>query len=184
MANAETRGWSEKTNTARNAKAGLRGCAARRRREARIYQPRARRESHQGTETPVNSGNKKMIKSDLMSRRRRRQAKTHICHSESDAAAAPPSRFPLPNTPPGAHSFITLPPSSDVSSHRAQLHKPSMNAPRAFKQPAHTHILQLLQAKQSVGPHECSFSLSRLQGNKTGRKLFTASSTETKAHCF
>lgn len=62
-----------------------------------------------GTETPVNPGNKKMIKSDLMSRRR--QAKMHICHSETDVTATP-SHFSLSpsltHTLATAHSFITL----------------------------------------------------------------------------
>lgn len=90
------RGWSEKKNIAKKAKA-----------EAKVHQrlscTEAMRGVHlsalrsprkpPGTETPVNSGNKKMIKSDLMSRRR--QAKTHICHRETDVTA-PPSHFSLP----------------------------------------------------------------------------------------
>ena len=67
-----------------------------------------------GTETPVNSGNKKMIKSDLMSRRR--QAKTHICHSETDVTA-PPAHFSLPHPLTLLQSLIhSL--HSDVLSHR------------------------------------------------------------------
>lgn len=69
--------------------------------EACIYQRHARCEKPPGTQTPVNSGNKKMIKSDLMSRCRK--AKTHICHSKTDVTA-PPS-----HTQPVTHSFITLP---------------------------------------------------------------------------
>jgi len=60
--------------------------------EACIYQRHALCRKPPGTETPVNSGNKKMMKSDLMSRRH--QAKTHICHSETDVTA-PPSHFAL-----------------------------------------------------------------------------------------
>lgn len=58
-----------------------------------------------GTQTPVNSGNKKMIKSDLMSHCH--QAKTHICHSETDVTA-PPSHYPLPDSHSRSHSLITL----------------------------------------------------------------------------
>lgn len=106
------RGRSEKTNIARNAKA-----------EEKVHQRLSCMEAARGvhlsalrslrkppgTETPVNPGNKKMIKSDLMSRRR--QAKTHICHSETDVTA-PPTHFSRPpsltHTPAVAHSFITL----------------------------------------------------------------------------
>lgn len=105
------RGWREKKHIAKKAKA-----------EEKVHQrlscTEATRGAHlsalrslrkpPGTETPVNSGNKKMIKSDLMSRRR--QAKTHICHGETDVTA-PPSHFSLPHSHSSSHSFIhyTLP---------------------------------------------------------------------------
>lgn len=44
-----------------------------------------------------------MIKSDLMSCRR--QAKTHICHCETDAPT-PPSHFSLPHSHSSSHSLI------------------------------------------------------------------------------
>lgn len=52
-----------------------------------------------GTETPVSPGNKKMIKSDLILCCC--QAKTHICHSQTDATAPPshPTHTPLHSTP-------------------------------------------------------------------------------------
>lgn len=86
----------------------IRGCPAQRRREACIYQHCTRCKKPPGMETPVNSGNKKMIKSDLMSRRR--QAKTHICHSETDVTA-PPSHFSLFHSHSSSHSLThyTLP---------------------------------------------------------------------------
>lgn len=81
----------------------IKGCTVWGRREACIYQRRAPCKKPPGTETPVNSGNKKMIKSDLMSCRR--QAKTHICHCETDAPA-PPSHFSLPHSHSSSHSLI------------------------------------------------------------------------------
>ena len=94
----------------RRGEESVRGRPVWRRRAACIYQHRARRRKKKkppGTETPVNSGNKKMIKSDLMSRRR--QAKTHICHSETDVTA-PPAHFSLPpsltRSHSSSHSFI------------------------------------------------------------------------------
>lgn len=47
-----------------------------------------------GTETPVNPGNKEMIKSDSMSRRRR-QATTRIRRGETDVPAPPSDSSPL-----------------------------------------------------------------------------------------
>ena len=55
----------------------------------RVYQPTRDGDA-------VNPGNKEMIKSDLMSRRRRRrQAKTHIRHSQTDVPAPPSGSSPL-----------------------------------------------------------------------------------------
>lgn len=81
----------------------IKGCTVWGRREACIYQLHAPCKKPPGTETPVNSGNKKMIKSDLMSCRR--QAKTHICHCETDAPT-PPSHFSLPHSHSSSHSLI------------------------------------------------------------------------------
>lgn len=118
----------------------VRGCPVRRRWEACIYQRPTRCEKPPGTETPVSSGNKKMIKSDLISHRR--QAKTHICHSETDATA-PPSHFSLPHSQSSSHSLIHYTfPSLMFFSYLGSYHIPSQTpAPRAFKSHAHTRFL-------------------------------------------
>lgn len=78
-------------------------------RRACIYQRRVGRRRHQGTETPVKPGNKKMIKSHLVSRRRRRQAKPK---RTSVTARLMSLRLPLTSPPPPpshpvTRSFIT-----------------------------------------------------------------------------
>lgn len=111
-------------------------------RRAYIYQRRAGRHHHQGTETPVKPGNKKMIKSHLVSRSRcrRRQARAHICHGETDVAA-PPSHPPPP--PPSysiTGSFITpltttLPHKADIFSYRGL-----SRTPPSLQNYTHAHI--------------------------------------------
>lgn len=122
------RGWSEKTNIARNEeRVHQRLSCMEAERGVHLSAPRLLRKPP-GTETPVNPGNKKMIKSDLMSRRR--QAKMHICHSETDVTA-PPSHFSLS---PSLSDSLTLrqplihslhSPISDVSSHLGPYRAPS-----------------------------------------------------------
>ena len=137
-----------------------------------------------GTETPVNSGNKKMIKSDLMSRRR--QAKTHICHSKTDVTA-PPAHFSLPpsltRSHSSSHSFIhytlmfspieapdrTAPAPRSLPSGAFKSHAHSrLPVASAFNHLTHTHNLLLTFSTGGIGR-----DYFHMKQDKARRKLLT-----------